>query len=328
MTPKPFLQLPPQTQARAAVFLSGSGSNAEKILQRRVELGPDCPFEPTVLVTDAPETSRARELADTYSVPLIENDIRAYYRDHGETRVSIGTPAGQQIREQWTDELRAQLEPFAVHFGILAGFVPLTNLTADFPCLNVHPGDLTYELHGRRHLVGLHTIPVERAILAGLDSLRSSVIVAQPYSGKGDNMDSGPILGVSPAVAVDFAGYTLEQLHEIASRRPERRPPGGFRDDLETLAAHNQNRLKENGDWVVLPEVVLDFGRGQFAGSNGDDLFYLVNNRWQPIQTVEYGKGTREILFPDDTQRPRERSFATVTDTRCPTRHQRCTARV
>ena len=43
---------------------------------------------------------------------------------------------------------------------------------------------------------------IERAILEGLDELRSSVIVALPYTGSGGDMDNGPILGLSPAVPV------------------------------------------------------------------------------------------------------------------------------
>ena len=125
--------------------------------------------------------------------------------------------------------------------------MPLTNLTADFPCLNVHPGDLTVEDSGRRLLVGLHTIPIETAILRGFDHLRSSVIVAQTYTGAGGEMDSGPVLGVSPKVGIDLQGRSLDELRGIAARRPPQRPVGGFKDSLESIASHNQNLLKKGG---------------------------------------------------------------------------------
>lgn len=94
--------------------------------------------------------------------------------------------------------LRELVLPWKIDFGVLAGFVPLCNITADLPCLNVHPGDLTVETDGRRILAGLHFKPVETAILAGHPALRSSVILAQPFEGSGEaEMDSGPVLGVS-----------------------------------------------------------------------------------------------------------------------------------
>ena len=67
-----------------------------------------------------------------------------------------------------------------------------------------------------RILVGLHTVPVERAILEGLDSMRSSVIVAQPYTGSGGEMDSGPILAISEPVPIDLCGTSREALAAAA----------------------------------------------------------------------------------------------------------------
>ena len=293
----PLLRTQSGPLARVAIFLSGSGSNAEKILLRVHDSTGEVPFEAAVLVTDAPETSRGRELSQTYSVPLIENDIRQFYRDRGESRVSIATPAGRRVREAWTDALRAQLTPYAIDFGVFAGFVPLTNLTADFPCLNVHPGDLTYLKDGSRYLVGLHTVPIERAILEELEFLRSSVIVAEPYTGRGDDMDSGPILGVSPRVPVDLAGSTLAELKACLRRRPRKRPRGGYGDQLEETAVLNQENLKQAGDWIVLPEVVFDFARQRFGTDARGQLHYLLQRKWHPIETVTYGAREREILF-------------------------------
>lgn len=243
------------------IFLSGSGSNAEKLIQavRRLETPV---LNISALITDAPKTSRAREIAKEYGIPLIELDIKEFYLERGETRVSIMTEAGQRIREEWTNQLRKLIAPLKLDFGVFAGFVPLTNITRDFPCLNVHPGDLTYLKDGRRYLVGLHTIPIERAILEGLDYLRSSVIVVEPYKGSGaDDMDSGELLGVSPKVPIDFMGATLDELKACAAARPAKRPKGGFADRLEEIAKHNQDRLKEGGDWIVLPEAVINFAK-------------------------------------------------------------------
>ena len=55
---KPLFKVPENRKARLALFLSGAGSNAIKILERA--LLPECPYEIAVLVTDNPEKSIAR----------------------------------------------------------------------------------------------------------------------------------------------------------------------------------------------------------------------------------------------------------------------------
>ena len=289
----PYLNLPAGRQPRAALFLSGGGSNAERLLQARAEAGAAAVWEAAALVTDNPAGSRAAALAETFGVPLIACDIRAFYREGGETRVTLATPLGRELRERWTAELRQRLAPLAPDFGVLAGFVPLTNLTGDFPCLNVHPGDLTWLKNGVRWLVGLHTVPIERAILEGLRGLRSSVIHALPYTGRGEDMDNGPILGLSPEVPLDFQGQSLETLRATAAARPEKRPVGGFKDLLEQVAAHNQERLKINGDWVVLPPTVEAFARNLYGRDAAGGLWRRAtpDAAWQPVATVVYGEG-------------------------------------
>ena len=294
---QPFLPAAEGTRPSAAVFLSGSGSNASRVLERWESLAGACSYDVSVLVTDAPETSRARELGQTFGLPVVENDIRRFYRDRGETRVSIATQAGQRIRSEWTDALRRQLAGFRVDFGVLAGFVPLTNLTGDYPCLNVHPGDLTYLKYGRRYLVGLHTVPIERAIVEGLTELRSSVIVALPYTGRGDDMDNGPLLGVSGPVSIDLRGNTVEELTACLGARPAKRPRGGYGDALEAAAEASQEQLKERGDWVVFPRVVSDFARGRFARGNDGGVWYLIAGKWQPVIAVVYSNEGREVVF-------------------------------
>ncbi|HPN84905.1 MAG TPA: hypothetical protein PK821_06165, partial [Victivallales bacterium] len=231
--------------------MSGSGTNAEKLLESIAKI-KNPPWSPAAILTDNPG-SRAAEIAKKYGISLIEHDIKKFYYDNGEAKTSLATERGRYIREKWTDSMREKLRPLKIDFGILAGFIPLTNICSDFPCLNVHPGDLTVEENERRLLVGLHTIPIEIAILRGFTSLRSSVIVAQPYTGGGGEMDSGPIIGLSQDVPVSLEGITLNELRRIASERPDKKPAGGYKDKLEHVAKINQERLKIHGDWSVFP---------------------------------------------------------------------------
>ncbi len=269
------------------VFMSGSGSNAEQLIQY-LNRQPSPFVKIQALITDNPAGSRTRELGKLYGLPVIEHDIRKFYTERGETRVSIATEAGQRIRNEWTERLRELIRPLALDFAVFAGFVPLTNISRDLPCLNVHPGDLTYRKGGQRLFVGLHTIPIERAILEGLDYLRSSVIVVQPYDGAGSSeMDSGPLLGVSQKVPIDFQGETLDSLQRCLANRPEKRPKGGWNDRLEEIAKFNQERLKEHGDWVVLPPCVKEFAEGHYAQDEAGNLQFDGS----PILTVEFPSG-------------------------------------
>lgn len=291
---KPFFNRSQPGAARVAVLMSGTGTNAEALF-RFCREHSGLAFEPVVIVTDAPETSRAAALGREFDVPVAALDIKAFYRARGEEAIALTTPRRREIREEWTDELRRLMAPYRVDFAVLAGFVPLTNLTDDLPCLNVHPGDLTIERDGRRLLAGLHFRPVEQAILAGFPALRSSVILAQPYHGSGAaEMDSGPVLGISRPMAVDLEGHPLEELTRICAARQH----GPFRDELRRIAVANLERLKVAGDHVVLPRVTADFAAGRFGTDEAGRLCFLHNGKWQAVRTVEYAVDRSEPVLP------------------------------
>ncbi len=288
-------------KARVAIFLSGGGSNAREILMRHCARGAGSPIEPVVLVTDRPHDAGcgAERLGKEFGVPIVGHDVRAFYRARGLARVSVATGEGMRAREAWTDALRERLAPYTIDLAVFAGFELLCNIAADFPCLNVHPGDLTYLRDGARSLVGLHTIPIERAILAGLRELRSSVIVVTPYRGAGtEDMDRGPLLGISTPVPIDLCGRDREELAAIAGRRPATRPPGGYGDSLEEVARRNQERLKEGGDWVVLPQVVFLAAAESYAVDEGDQVLFREDrgSPFRPVRRIVFGGGGIEEI--------------------------------
>ena len=280
-------KVPADKRPNLAIFLSGSGSNAEKLLANdQVRSAAN----PVVLVTDAPEKSRAAEIAAKYDLPVVEFSIRSFYRQHGLPNTSLATEAGRQVRELWTEELRQKLKAFEIDFGVLAGFEPLSNITNDYPCLNVHPGDLSVvDCEGNRCYVGLHSRPVESAILAGETSLRASVIIAQTFNDAGKDMDNGILLGVSDPMPIDFGGMTLDYLKSVKASRPARKPAGGWKDDLEALALRSQEALKYCGDHIILPLTVRDFAHRCFAIKD-NKLWYraTVDQPFAPITGNEY----------------------------------------
>ena len=276
-----------QNPARCAILMSGSGSNTEALLEFERAVKNPC-YQTVVLATDAPESSRAREIAAKYALPLVEHDIKKFYSRHGEESIKLDTPRRRELREKWSEEFFAMIAPYTPDFACFAGFVPLSNIAKHLPCLNVHPGDLTCcNAEGVRIYAGLHVLPVERAILNGESALRSSVILVQPYSGNGaKEMDEGPVMGVSAPVKVDLEGLTLEELEKC---RTSRTPGVKCSDALRTLALKHIERLKVEGDHVVFPQVVNDFAAGKFS-VDGKKLFYEKTE----VLSVEYSKECRQ----------------------------------
>ena len=287
---------------KGAVFLSGNGTNAEKLLEQSLRNSSSShpSWEPVVLVTDRPRTSRAKELGKKFGLPVAEAGIYDFYRARGLEKVSLATEKARQVREEWTNLLREKLSPYEIDFGLLAGFVPLCNIVRDFPCLNVHPGDLTYEENNQRIFAGLHSVGVELAMLKGGGFLRSSVILVQPFSGAGGGMDSGHILGISGRIPVDYEGHSVEELQKIFDERKGPHQHGLHHDLLFDLAEKNQTRLKEKGDWTVYPAVTDDFARGCFAEDDDGGLLYRKDpsEEYRKIRTIEYTENGSTVILP------------------------------
>lgn len=294
--PRNFFKFSSDSSAKTAIFVSGSGTNAEKILNFWKENLDSCSFTPVCIVTDRPGRCRADELAKTYNLPLFAEDINEFYKSKGLESISLAKEEGRKVREEWTAALYSKIEPLNVDFGIFAGFIPLTNITDHFPCLNVHPGDLTVCEDGERLLTGLHTVPVHKAFKSGLDHMRSSVIVACAYEESGSGMDEGIVVGISQEVPFNYMGKSEEYWQQELANRPDKRPQGGWKDTYQDFLSHNQEQLKIHGDWVVFPQVVNDFAAGKFAHI-GDKLFYKSGLSWLPVSIIEYMNGKKEIFF-------------------------------
>ena len=284
--------------ARVGICLSGQGSNAEQILRTwRIRRGK--PFKVCCLITDRPESSSSRALGQRFAIPLIEHDLKDFYLKRGLMNTGLSTQTGREIRDEWTEVLRRKLINLELDFLVFAGFIPLTNIVEDYLCLNMHPGDLSYEKNGQRHLTGLHTVPTERAILENLAYLRSSVIISQAYRAHTINhdIDSGPLLGISIKIPLDLQGYSYAELRQIYQARPERCPRQGFQDPLEKLAKYNQERLKKSGDLIIFPRVVIDVAKGKFALNKSKELYYQDQGQWRAIKAVCYS-AVSQILIP------------------------------
>ena len=275
----------------AVIFMSGTGTNAEKLLE-----SPDhgTLWKCSAVIADRTKGCRAEEIARKFNVPYLLHDIFRFYQEHGLDTISVATGKGMEVRQLWTDSLRERLSSIPHDFGLLAGFISLSNIVGDFPCLNVHPGDLTVERDGRRLFAGLHSGPVETAILKGFPALKSSVILATPYNPKEKNVDAGFVLGISEPVKIVLPdGVSLEQLRECRAARTK-----GRNDLLGRIADRHIERLKKYGDWKLFPAVARAFARGRYrTNENGKLLWKHDDGIFRPVKTIRFENG-KEIPVP------------------------------
>jgi folate-dependent phosphoribosylglycinamide formyltransferase PurN len=229
---------------RVAAFMSGSGTNIIKLIQREKELRKETgssPFHIVFIFSDRSDGKcRGEEIACENGIPYFSYDIRTFYRLRG-LKKSIADPQGLSVRKEF-DSLAARLiKAFDIHIIALGGYMSYITLDG---CINVHPADLSIRTpDGMRKYVGDHA--VLDAIAAGETALRSSTL----FTDKG--VDTGPLLMVSQPLPVQLP-EPLEQLLED-------------RNKLLKIAQEHQERLKEIGDWKIFPSTIEMIARGLFG---------------------------------------------------------------
>jgi len=248
----------------AAVLMSGTGSNARKLLEY---VPPDrsAPrYEVRLIVSDNPG-SNYRRIAAEHGVEAVLNDIYEFcgipHPDRGlnpEDRKKLREPAR---REQFDRSIDRILDGCGVKLVALAGYdwVIAPFLCRKYIVLNVHPGDLRVrDSAGRRRYIGLGWIPTAKAILAGESLVHSTTHLVTA------ELDGGPIARVSQGVSVDLpAGTGPDNLLPDGVELGEVIRSLGGGDMLEfassILVTHSkavQERLKELGDWIEFPRTV------------------------------------------------------------------------
>lgn len=229
---------------RVAAFLSGSGSNVRRLIERWKSLESEegfSPFQVVVLFSDRSDGSCAGEaIALDHAIPYASYDIRAFHRSRGVKR-SVSTPEGLAARREFDRIPSMLIEAFDVDVVALGGYMSYTTIDR---CVNVHPADLSItDSAGSRKYVGDRA--VRDAVLAGETELRASTL----WTDKG--VDTGPLLMVSDPVPVDLPGVLPELTKDAAA----------FEETIETL----QQELKRIGDWRIFPRTVEMIARGRFA---------------------------------------------------------------
>lgn len=235
---------------RVAAFMSGSGSNISRLLEM-----PGRSFEVVFIFCDrADGRSRGQSIALAHGLPYFAHDIRRFHELRGLPR-SVKTPQGLAARREYDQVAARLLRAFEIDVIALGGYMSFLTLPG---AVNVHPADLSLAgADGQRLFVGDDA--VHDAIAAGQAELRSSTL----WTDQG--VDSGPLLMVSDPLPVRLPAPLAE-----LKAQPER---------LRQVADEHQERLKERGDWVVLPQTLELIAQGRL-GLDHDGAALLDGRRF------------------------------------------------
>ena len=259
MRPQPIYAQKGDAPMRVACFVSGSGTNARRIIERSLE--EDSRYEVSLIFTDVRDDRlrrsgekrcRAKDIADEYGISYACEDIRDYYEEKGVKRTDLS------LRPEFDRLVVEKLAPYGVDIIALAGYMSITTwplLEAyEGRMVNVHPADLSIMEGNERKYVGIHV--VRDAILAGERELRASTHVVR------EKVDHGEVLVVSEPVPVGLpGGVVVEEL-------------GLDKKLLGVIVDDHQERLKERGDWVIFPLTIQMIAEGRFA-LDGEGSVYV-----------------------------------------------------
>lgn len=229
---------------KVAAFMSGSGTNIIKLIERENALKKESsasPFHVVFIFSDRSDGKcRGEKIAYENGIPYFSYDIRAFHKIKGIKR-TVKTHEGMAARREF-DSIAAELvKAFDIDVIALGGYMSFISLGR---CVNVHPADLSILTPGgKRRFTGDHA--VLDAIVAGEKTLRSSTL----WTDQG--VDTGPLLMVSAPVEVELPVH-LEEL-----KKDEKR--------LQEIADNHQQGLKETGDWEIFPRTIEMIAKGRFA---------------------------------------------------------------
>jgi folate-dependent phosphoribosylglycinamide formyltransferase PurN len=259
MEPTPIFSPEDGRCMRVACFVSGSGTNARRIIEGSQE---EVSGYKVVLVfsdvrddrkkRDGSKRCRAKEIADEHGIAYECVDIRDFYGERGVKRAGDLT-----LRPEFDRLVLEAIGSYEIDVIALAGYMSVTTAPLleaySGRILNVHPADLSLMDGDERRYVGIHV--VRDAILNGETELRASTHIAR------EKVDHGEILVISEPVPVELPeGVTLGALKEDRKIRRE-------------VVGNHQDSLKRQGDWVLYPLTLKMIAGGRFALAGEGNLY-------------------------------------------------------
>lgn len=237
----------PDRPMQVAGFMSGSGTNIRKILEKEQELKQQdgtSPYELVFLFSDVADLSRCKiqDIANEYKLPYEINDIWEFYKARGQN-----TKRDMTIRREYDKITLDYLKEYMIDCVALGGYMSIVTevIFRAIPTINVHPADLSIvDETGKRKFTGDNA--VRDAILDGASEIRASTHIAT------EAVDGGPLLLISKSVPIKFPPKI--SLKELKTDRKK--------ELLKSISEAHQNELKKVGDWVIFPLSLIYLAKG------------------------------------------------------------------
>ena len=237
---------------RVAAFMSGSGTNIIKLIEKENTLKEETgvsPFNVVFIFSDRSDrVCQGEEIAYKNGIPYFSYDIREFHKKTGRKRTVL-TQEGLGARHEYDLVADTLVKAFGVDIIALGGYMSYTTINR---CINVHPADLSILAdNGERRYVGDNA--VKDAIIAGETSLRSSTLWTD------EGVDTGPLLMVSDPLDINLP----EPLEALLCNEKH----------LMEVVDEHQDRLKETGDWKIFPRTVEMIAKGSFSLDKDNNVY-------------------------------------------------------
>ncbi len=187
---------------RVAALVSKRGTLLRKVVESAKN------YSVVAIFADSAD-SEAVGIGKEFNIPVIVNDINDFYAGRSKGDMAV--------RQEFDKETAKSLSHFKPDILAFAGYMHIATapLLNSFLCVNFHPADLTIlNSDGTRKYAGKDA--VKRSILAGEQSIRSSIIIAEPV------LDAGKILVVSkPLKIATKSALEVEKMLEERDTLPK-----------------------------------------------------------------------------------------------------------
>lgn len=237
---------------RVVGFMSGSGTNLEKIIAQErqfVDRKGKSHYVVVAIFSDNPH-SRAIEIGQQYNIPVIIHDIKQFYAEQGKPGKEM------YLRAEYDSLAIAELAQYQATVALYAGYMSVASkpLVDAFLGINIHPADLSIvNKQGQRMFTGKYA--VRKAIMNGQKKLCSTThLVAE-------EVDQGKILMISKPVTIE---YIVKQ-EEMAVED---------KDIIAEMVLQHQKKLKEQADHIIFPLTVLYLAQGRYAKDEDQNLYF------------------------------------------------------
>ncbi len=245
---------PKNEEVRVVAMMSGSGTNLLKIIERQEEIYSEQKrylYKVAGIITDN-QFSNAKKIGADFNIPVEINDINEFYKTKGLPKKDLS------IRKEFDMISLRLIEKYNPDIIVLAGYMSILTdvIIKRYLTINVHPANLSIKnTDGTRKYTGAHA--VRDAILSGEKYIHSSTHIVEEI------VDNGRLLLISKPVEVILPDKFDSSDKNLVKKAEE----------------INQNRLKEYGDWKILPLTIEYISLGYFE----EDINSVIHFKGRPI---------------------------------------------